>query len=54
MPGSQSLAGRNVPEFCKAVQRNLRSKSYERGGFSVKLERGVQRFYLLYASDMQE
>lgn len=38
--------------ICEAVQRNLRSASYERGRFSVKQEKGVHHFHRLYAQDM--
>ncbi len=40
--------------ICEAVQRNLRSSSYERGRFSVKQERGVHHFHRLYAEAMGE
>ena len=36
--------------ICEKVQRNLRSRSYERGRFSVKQEKGVHHFHRLYAA----
>jgi choline monooxygenase len=39
--------------ICEAVQRNLRSRSYERGRFSVKQEKGVHHFHRLYAAEME-
>jgi len=39
--------------ICEVVQRNLRSRSYSRGRFSVKQERGVHAFHLMYARAMQ-
>lgn len=38
--------------ICEAVQRNLRSRSYERGRFSPKQERSVHHFHRLYAGAM--
>ena len=35
--------------ICEAVQKNLRSRSYERGRFSVKQEKGVHAFHRMYA-----
>ena len=34
--------------ICELVQRNLHSRSYERGRFSVKQERGVHAFHRMY------
>ena len=38
--------------ICETVQRNLRSRSYQRGRFSVKQERGVHHFHRLYTEWM--
>jgi choline monooxygenase len=38
--------------ICEAVQRNLRSRSYSRGRFSVKQEKGVHAFHRMYAEAM--
>ena len=38
--------------ICEIVQRNLRSRSYTRGRFSAKQERGVHQFHRLYATWM--
>ncbi len=35
--------------ICEAVQKNLRSRSYTRGRFSVKQEKGVHAFHRMYA-----
>ncbi|HEY6349298.1 MAG TPA: aromatic ring-hydroxylating dioxygenase subunit alpha [Candidatus Angelobacter sp.] len=35
--------------ICEVVQKNLRSRSYSRGRYSVKQERGVHHFHSLYA-----
>ena len=40
-------------EICEIVQRNLRSRSYSRGRFSVKQEKGVHAFHRMYAEFMQ-
>ena len=40
--------------ICETVQKNLRSRSYERGRFSVKQEKGVHHFHCLYAAEMGE
>ncbi len=63
----EPLVGTDVPErtvrfsdeiqledgrICEVVQRNLRSRSYSRGRFSVKQERGVHHFHRLYAEAM--
>jgi len=34
------------------VQKNLRSRSYSRGRFSVKQEKGVHAFHRMYAAAM--
>ena len=34
--------------ICEAVQKNLRSRSYSRGRFSVKQEKGVHAFHRMY------
>ncbi len=38
--------------ICEAVQKNLRSRSYSRGRFSVKQEKGVHAFHRMYADMM--
>ncbi len=38
--------------ICEAVQRNLRSRSYSRGRFSVKQEKGVHAFHRMYGDAM--
>ena len=40
--------------ICEKVQKNLRSRSYSRGRFSVKLEKGVHAFHRMYAEWMRE
>jgi choline monooxygenase len=40
--------------ICEAVQKNLRSRSYSRGRFSVKQEKGVHAFHRMYAESMKE
>jgi len=40
--------------ICEAVQRNLRSRSYSRGRFSVKQEKGVHAFHRMYAEMMNQ
>jgi choline monooxygenase len=44
--------------ICEAVQKNLRSRSYSRGRFSVKQEKGLHAFHRMYgecmASDCSE
>ena len=40
--------------ICEAVQRNLSSRSYSRGRFSVTQEKGVHAFHRMYADAMQE
>jgi len=39
--------------ICEAVQKNLRSRSYCRGRFSVKQEKGVHAFHRMYAEWMK-
>jgi choline monooxygenase len=38
--------------ICEAVQKNLRSRSYSRGRFSAKQEKGVHAFHRMYAAAM--
>ena len=40
--------------ICELVQKNLRSRSYTRGRFSVKQEKGVHAFHRMYAECMRE
>ena len=39
--------------ICEAVQRNLRSRVYERGRYSVKRENGVHHFHALLHEFLQ-
>ena len=39
--------------ICEIVQRNLRSRSYDRGRYSVKQENGVHAFHRMYAEAMK-
>src|SRR5258708_27492784 len=39
--------------ICEIVQKNLRSRSYSRGRFSVTQERGVHAFHRMYAEWME-
>jgi choline monooxygenase len=39
--------------ICEAVQKNLRSRSYSRGRYSVKQEKGVHAFHKMYAECMK-
>jgi choline monooxygenase len=39
--------------ICETVQRNLHSRSYDRGRYSVKQETGVHAFHRMYASSMR-
>jgi choline monooxygenase len=39
--------------ICERVQKNLRSRSYSRGRFSVKQEKGVHAFHRMYAEWMK-
>ena len=38
--------------ICEVVQKNLRSRSYDRGRYSVKQETGVHAFHRMYAEAM--
>jgi len=38
--------------ICEAVQKNLHSRSYERGRFSATQENGVHAFHRMYAAAM--
>jgi choline monooxygenase len=38
--------------ICEKVQKNLHSRSYSRGRFSVKQEKGVHAFHRMYAEAM--
>jgi choline monooxygenase len=38
--------------ICEAVQKNLHSRSYQRGRFSVKQEKGVHAFHRMYEQAM--
>jgi choline monooxygenase len=38
--------------ICEVVQKNLRSRSYERGRYSAKQEKGVHAFHRMYAEAM--
>jgi choline monooxygenase len=40
--------------ICEIVQKNLRSRSYSRGRFSVKQEKGVHAFHRMYAEWMNK
>jgi len=40
--------------ICEIVQRNLHSRSYSRGRFSVKQEKGVHAFHRMYGQFMQQ
>jgi choline monooxygenase len=39
--------------ICEIVQKNLRSRSYSRGRFSVRQEKGVHAFHRMYAEAMR-
>jgi len=39
--------------ICQAVQRNFHSRSYQRGRYSVKQEKGVHAFHRMYAEVIQ-
>jgi choline monooxygenase len=41
-------------KICETVQKNLHSRSYDRGRYSVKQERGVHAFHRMYADAMKE
>jgi len=60
----RSKAAREAVEFshqiqledvgiCERVQKNLHSRSYERGRYSVKQEKGVHAFHRMYAEVMK-
>jgi choline monooxygenase len=38
--------------ICETVQKNLHSRSYERGRYSAKQEKGVHAFHRMYAQAM--
>jgi choline monooxygenase len=40
--------------ICEKVQKNLHSRSYSRGRFSVKQEKGVHAFHRMYANCMKQ
>jgi choline monooxygenase len=40
-------------KICETVQKNLHSRSYEHGRYSVKQERGVHAFHRMYAERMR-
>jgi choline monooxygenase len=40
--------------ICETVQKNLRSRSYSRGRFSAKQEKGVHAFHRMYAEWVKE
>jgi len=40
--------------ICEAVQKNLRSRSYSRGRYSVKQEKGVHAFHRMYGECMKQ
>jgi choline monooxygenase len=40
--------------ICETVQKNLRSRSYSRGRYSVKQEKGIHAFHRMYAEAMRE
>jgi len=40
--------------ICEIVQKNLRSRSYSRGRYSVKQEKGVHAFHRMYGELMRE
>jgi choline monooxygenase len=39
--------------ICETVQKNLHSRSYERGRYSMKQEKGIHAFHRMYAQAMQ-
>jgi choline monooxygenase len=39
--------------ICETVQKNLHSRSYQRGRYSVKQEKGVHAFHRMYAASMR-
>jgi choline monooxygenase len=40
--------------ICEAVQKNLHSRSYRRGRYSVKQEKGVHAFHRMYVAAMRQ
>jgi choline monooxygenase len=38
--------------ICETVQKNLGSRSYQRGRYSIKQEKGVHAFHRMYAEVM--
>lgn len=40
--------------ICETVQKNLRSRSYSRGRYSVRQEKGVHAFHRMYAECMRQ
>jgi choline monooxygenase len=40
--------------ICEAVQKNLHSRSYQRGRFSATQEKGVHAFHRMYAERMED
>jgi phenylpropionate dioxygenase-like ring-hydroxylating dioxygenase large terminal subunit len=44
---SWQLVGRLEQEICEVVQRNLRSRVYDRGRYSAARENGVHHFHSL-------
>jgi len=40
--------------ICEVVQKNLHSRSYQRGRYSVKQEKGVHAFHRMYAQTLAE
>jgi choline monooxygenase len=40
--------------ICETVQKNLHSRSYDRGRYSVKQETGVHAFHRMYAKVINE
>ena len=38
--------------ICETVQKNLHSRSYQRGRYSIKQEAGVHAFHRMYAEAM--
>jgi choline monooxygenase len=40
--------------ICEIVQKNLHSRSYTRGRFSVKQEKGIHAFHRMYAAQMSQ
>ena len=38
--------------ICEVVQKNLQSRSYQRGRYSVKQEKGVHAFHRMYTAAM--